>query len=409
MSTRNTFKLLFLLNKSKSNNQGAPIILRLTVNGSTASMNVGLRIPEKEWDVKNRQPKPKCNQFMEISMHMETLKSKAYQAYGELMREHEEITAEQVRNRMQGRDGDQIRTIIGIWTEHNEELHKMIGKATSYTLYQKHQTCMKHFKDFLKAQYNMKDLPIRQVRYNVVREFHQFLRFDKGLMENTAIKFLQNFKKIINRALRSGWLSTDPFEGMSLRLKETDRAYLTEAELKRIEENTFKVNRLEQVKDLFIFACYTGLSYSDVKKLKRSEIEQTPDGLWWIKTRRQKTKTKSQVPMLARAKAIIDKHCLLEYLKAEEPIFKVLSNQKLNAYLKEIADLCGIEKKLTFHVARHTFATTVTLQNGVSIESVSRMLGHTNLKTTQHYARIVDQKIADDMRQLTTSGKFQLA
>ncbi|NVK73135.1 MAG: integrase catalytic domain-containing protein [Oceanospirillaceae bacterium] len=180
-------------------------------------------------------------------------------------------------------------------------------------------------------------------------------------------------------------------------------------EFKELKQTHLPLFRLQTVRDLFIFACYTGLSYSDVKKLKRSEIEKDSNGLWWIRTRRTKTKTKSQVPLLARAKTIIDKYCQLEALKPDDLVLPVMSNQKLNLYLRDVRKECGIEKKLTFHVARHTFATTVTLQNGVPIESVSRMLGHTNIRTTQHYARIVDRKLAEDMTKLTMTGKFQLA
>ncbi|KAB2805315.1 site-specific integrase [Phaeocystidibacter luteus] len=409
MSTRNTFKLLFILNKSKVNSEGAPIVLRITLNGTTASMNVGRRIPLSEWDKKAREPKRRSMHFDEISALLETYRMKAYQAYSDLLKEYDEITAENVRNRMQGHDGIEIKTIVSVYEAHNQELEKMVGRGISKTVYRKHCTCLKHFKSFMKHQYRMKDMPIKQIKYNVVRAFFNYLQFDLGLQENTSIKFMQNFKKITNHAMKSGWLSQDPFDGMSLRLPETDRPYLTEEELKKLEETHLPLFRLQTVRDLFIFACYTGLSYSDVKKLKRSEIEKDSNGMWWIRTRRIKTKTKSQVPLLARAKTIIDKYCQLETLKPDDLVLPVMSNQKLNLYLRDVRKECGIEKKLTFHVARHTFATTVTLQNGVPIESVSRMLGHTNIRTTQHYARIVDRKLAEDMTKLTMTGKFQLA
>jgi site-specific recombinase XerD len=252
-------------------------------------------------------------------------------------------------------------------------------------------------------------MSIKQVRYNVVREFQNYLLAEKSLAYNTTVKILQFLKKITLRAFRSGWLKIDPFSEISLALKETDRPYLTDEELKAINDKKFNIPRLTLVRDLFLFACYTGLSYADLRKLSKSEIERTSDGLWWVKTRRQKTKQRSQIPLLAVAKQIIDKYSDLEELSSDQKILPVLSNQKLNAYLKEVADLCGIEKNLTFHVARHTFATTVTLQNGVSIESVSRMLGHTNIRSTQHYARIVDKKIAQDMMAMSLKTNLKMA
>jgi site-specific recombinase XerD len=255
----------------------------------------------------------------------------------------------------------------------------------------------------------MDDMPIASVKYNVIREFQQYLMAEKDCNYNTSIKFLQFTKKITMRALRSGWLKKDPYEEMRLTLKETDRPYLTDDELNRLTSHDLKNTRLELVNDLFVFSCYTGLAYADVKKLVKAELEHTSDGMWWIKTRRQKTKQRSQIPLLDIAKQIIDKYTNLSELRADDAVLPVLSNQKLNAYLKEIADLCKIEKNLTFHVARHTFATTVTLQNGVSIEAVSRMMGHTNIQSTQHYARIVDKKIAEEMKGLSRRTSMAMA
>jgi site-specific recombinase XerD len=314
-----------------------------------------------------------------------------------------------VRDYMFGIHNGAARTMLAIWEEHNQELKKTIGRQCSYALWQKHSTCMNHFNSFLQSAYRMDDMPIASVKYNVIREFQQYLMAEKDCNYNTSIKFLQFTKKITMRALRSGWLKKDPYEEMRLTLKETDRPYLTDDELNRLTSHDLKNTRLELVNDLFVFSCYTGLAYADVKKLVKAELEHTSDGMWWIKTRRQKTKQRSQIPLLDIAKQIIDKYTNLSELRADDAVLPVLSNQKLNAYLKEIADLCKIEKNLTFHVARHTFATTVTLQNGVSIEAVSRMMGHTNIQSTQHYARIVDKKIAEEMKGLSRRTSMAMA
>lgn len=409
MSSKNTFRLLFFVNKSKQNKEGAPILLRITINGSKVAMNTRRRIQLTDWNTKLGMPN-KRNAFCDdLYMYLETLRNKTYTAFTELLREYDDVTPTMVRNYLQGVQSGSSKTILDIWQEHNEELKPLIGKQCSYALWQKHNIALKHFTAFLRAKYRMSDMSIKQVRYNVVREFQNYLLAEKSLAYNTTVKILQFLKKITLRAFRSGWLKIDPFSEISLALKETDRPYLTDEELKAINDKKFNIPRLTLVRDLFLFACYTGLSYADLRKLSKSEIERTSDGLWWVKTRRQKTKQRSQIPLLAVAKQIIDKYSDLEELSSDQKILPVLSNQKLNAYLKEVADLCGIEKNLTFHVARHTFATTVTLQNGVSIESVSRMLGHTNIRSTQHYARIVDKKIAQDMMAMSLKTNLKMA
>lgn len=406
---KNTFKLLFIINRSKANKDGAPILLRITIDGVMVAMSLRKRIHEEFWNSKTGMPRGNSVLAQDVYIYLESIRTRAYQCYTELSREFGAVTPHQVRDTIQGVHGGSSRTLLEIWNEHNQELKSMIGKECSYTVWQKHNTAVKHFKDFLQVHYRTSDIPINQMRFNIVREFEQFLKAQKGLSHNTTIKFLQRIRKITNRAIKSGWLKHDPFNGYKLRLKETDRPYLTEQELSMLNQKEFEIPRLNHVKEIFLFSCYTGLAYSDVAKLTRGEIERTPNGLWWIKTRRKKTKQKSQIPILAKAMQIIEKHTDLEKLRASDKILPVISNQKMNAYLKEIANIVGIEKNLTFHAARHTFATTVTLQNGISIEAVSRMMGHTNIQSTQHYARIVDKKIADEMIAMSERVNLPLA
>ncbi len=222
-----------------------------------------------------------------------------------------------------------------------------------------------------------------------------------------TMKYLSNFKKIINRCLRNGWLQRDPFMGFKMGKKEVQRTALTEFELGALTVKKFQIERLSLIKDIFLFSCYSGLAYADVKKLKRSEIGIGIDGEKWIFTSRQKTDDSSRIPLLPVALEIMKQYADHPQCKYEDKVLPVLSNQKMNAYLKEIADTCGIAKNLTFHIARHTFATTVTLSYGVPIETVSKMLGHRNLKTTQHYAKILDRKISDDMTVLRNKLKSE--
>jgi integrase len=222
------------------------------------------------------------------------------------------------------------------------------------------------------------------------------------------MKYLANFKKVVLICVKKGWIHKDPFQGFKLAKREVERPFLTESELREISSKQFATERHNYVKDIFLFSCYTGLAYADVKKLNRIEIAVGVDGEQWIFTKRQKTETATRVPLLPEALQILNRYEDHPQCINEGKILPVLSNQKMNAYLKEIADVCGINKNLTFHIARHTFATTVTLSNGVPMETVSKMLGHKNLRTTQHYAKILDKKVSEDMLALRNKPTFKV-
>ena len=237
-------------------------------------------------------------------------------------------------------------------------------------------------------------------------EYEFYLRSVRKCANNTAVKYIKNFHKIINICLANGWLTKDPFANYKSKVKEVIREYLTEKEIQDLMEKELVSDRLELVRDIFIFSCFTGLAYIDVKQLSKDNIVLGIDGDKWINKNRQKTDTNSKIPLLPTAQYILDKYANHPVCVNEDKLLPIFSNQKMNAYLKEIATVCGINKELTFHIARHTFATTVTLSNGVPIETVSKMLGHTNLKTTQHYAKILDKKISEDMKIL--KDKFSI-
>lgn len=234
-----------------------------------------------------------------------------------------------------------------------------------------------------------------------ITDYEMYLRTECKCNENTTAKFIQALRLIVVKAKNNGWIFADPFANYKIKKKRVDRGYLSQQEIDLIIEKVFTCQRLEQVRDVFIFCCFTGLSYIDVKQLRSKDICSSIDDKQWIMTKRQKTKTSVNVPLLRIPLAILDKY---KDKLPDDALLPVLSNQKLNAYLKEIADLCGIHKNITFHMARHTFATTTTLLNGVPIETVSKMLGHTNIETTQIYARITNEKINSDM--LGLSDKF---
>lgn len=279
------------------------------------------------------------------------------------------------------------------------DYEKMAGVTRSAATLQKYKVTRRHIAEFMAKTQGKKDIPIKQINHMFISDFHNYLMVDRQCSQNTASKFLQFFKRAIVIAKNNDWIRVDPFANYKIVIKNVDRGYLNEDDLKAIMAKEFSINRLAQVRDIFVFSCFTGLAYIDVKGLSAKNIVKGFDGNTWIVVRRQKTDVESKILLLDTPRTILEKYASDD---PSAPLLPVLSNQKMNAYLKEIGDLCGLEKSLTFHLARHTFATTVTLSKGVSIETVSKMLGHTNIKTTQIYARITDQKISHDMQALSS-------
>lgn len=279
--------------------------------------------------------------------------------------------------------------LLEVFQMHNDKVGKLIGKDYAPGTLLRYQTSLQHTRDFIKWKYSVNDIDVKKLSYSFITDYEFWFKSIRCCNHNTIMKYIGNFKKVIHLCLKNGWVVRDPFIGFKMNKKEVVRDYLTKEELQRLSAKEFGIERLGQVRDVFLFSCYTGLAYVDVQKLKRSEIGTGLDGESWIFTSRQKTEIPTRIPLLPVALEIMNKYEKHPQCLNQDRVLPVLSNQKMNAYLKEIAGLCGIPKALTFHIARHTFATTVTLSNGVPIETVSRMLGHSNLRTTQHYAKIL--------------------
>ncbi|MEY3844521.1 MAG: hypothetical protein RL293_943 [Bacteroidota bacterium] len=375
-------------------------MLRININGDRVALQVHRFIKPEDWDPARYVMKGRTEEARAFNNYLEAVRLKAHKKYNELLSYTDDVTPQMLRDAILGVNTAKTRQIIDIWEGHVSNLKKLIGKENSYATYQKYNTAKNHFQAFLQKHYHVEDVSIKAVDYQMIQQYGIYLKTEKGCSYNTATKFLQNLKTITSISIRSGWLVKDPFNGISLSLKEVDRPYLTFEELERLIEFNSVFDRLNRVRDFFVFSCYTGLAYIDVKKLKRAEIEGNDEMGFWIRTRRQKTGGRANIPLLDIPMSIIRNYCQLELLDAEDSILPILSNQKMNAYLKELADLCNIQKQLSYHVARHTFATTITMMNGVPIETVSKMLGHKNIHSTQHYARIVDKKVGDDMKLL---------
>jgi site-specific recombinase XerD len=265
---------------------------------------------------------------------------------------------------------------------------------------QRYRTSLKYTVEFMKWKYGVADMDLKKINHEFIMEYDFYLRSVRRCANNSTVKYLKNFNKIIRIALASGWIDKNPFSNYRAKVKKVERVFLTSSGLSTMQKKPMASRRLSQVRDIFLFCCYTGLSYIDVHKLTTSQIIEGIDGKKWIAILRQKTNVRTRIPLLPQALALIDIYEHSAERRITGQLLPVLSNQKMNSYLKEIADVCGINKELTFHIARHTFATTITLLNGVPIESVSKMLGHTNIQTTQHYAKILDVKVSSDMAML---------
>lgn len=394
--------VLFYLRKSKVNAHGqTPIYQRITINGQRFDVSTGFYIEEGRWSSEGYKIKGNTEEARIINGRLDMLRAIVYETEKKLFMSQVEITFESFKNEYQGRK-ERARMLIPIFEEHNRKLKELIGLEYAAGTYERYVTSLKHTKDFLSWKYNVSDIAIEKIDHAFITEYEFYLRSERKCANNTAVKYIKNFHKIINQCLANGWLDKDPFANYKSKVREVIREFLDEKEIEEIINKEFGIERLEVVRDIFIFSCFTGLAYIDVQQLSRDNISIGIDGDKWIFKNRQKTDTTSKIPLLPMAIEIINKYENHPLCVNQNKLLPILSNQRMNSYLKEIATLCKIKKDLTFHIARHTFATTITLTNGVPIETVSKMLGHTNLKTTQHYAKILDKKISEDMMILKT-------
>ncbi|PRZ26071.1 site-specific integrase [Flavobacterium granuli] len=402
---KTTIIVLFYLRRSKVNAQGRmPIFQRITVDGRRFEVSTGHYVEESKWSVNSSRMKGNSEETRTINSQLEMWRAKVYETEKRLFMRESEINFETFKNEYQGKK-ERSRLLIPIFEEHNRKIKELVGLEYAAGTLERYVTSLKHTQDFLNWKYKLSDISIDKIDHAFITEYEFYLRSERKCANNTAVKYIKNFHKIINQCLANGWLNKDPFVNYKGKVKEVVREFLNEDEIESMIKKEFVSERLDLVRDIFVFSCFTGLAYIDVKQLTKSNISLGIDGDKWIFKNRQKTDTTSRIPLLPTAQLIIDKYADYPVCKNENRLLPILSNQKMNAYLKEIADVCGIKKELTFHIARHTFATTVTLSNGVPLETVSKMLGHTNLKTTQHYAKILDKKISDDMMILKSKLK----
>ena len=401
MRTSSTFSILFWVYGKRAVNNQTNIYVRVTLNGQRVNISLKRKIEVTTWDEKNQRANGKGKDARIVNTFLNEIQSKIQRIYEQLKSEDHGLTAQMVKARFLGEDKNDL-SFQGLIVYYNEKMQHKLHKNTMG----QYKTSQRYMTEFITDEFNVSDIPLAKLDFSFVIGFENFLRSytpksgQPKIGNNTAIKHIKRLRRMVTLAYRMGWLDRDPFVNFKMKIDKTERGFLTKTELKSVMDLSSSIERLIVVKDLFIFSCYTGISYSDIVALKSDNIVIGMDGNPWIMVDRVKTGTPFKIPLLTQAAHLIDKY--KDHLRTSDNdnLLPRLSNQKLNSYLKEIADLCGIKKNLTFHMARHTFATTVTLSNGVPIETVSKLLGHTKLATTQIYAKVVERKVSDDMEKL---------
>ncbi|MFC4723630.1 site-specific integrase [Geojedonia litorea] len=401
MKNRSTFSLLFWANTSRIQDNQVPVYARITVNGKRANISLQRKIEVSDWDASSGKAKGTKEQSRVFNRFLDQVRILIYEAQESLLKEKKLITALSIKARYLGED-ETSHSLLELFDYHNAISENKLNK---YTM-KHYKTTQRYLKEYLLAKFKTDNTFLDTLNYSFIIGFEHFLKshepkdHQRIISNNTVMKHLQRLRKMVTMAYHIEWIGRDPFVRFKSSFEKKEREFLTSDELNAIEKFHSPVNRLNIIKDIFVFSCYTGISYIDINQLNKDHILKGIDGNDWIMTKRQKTNTLVKIPLLDTAKELINKYQDDPRAVVSSTLFPRFSNQKTNSYLKEIAHLCGIKKNLTFHMARHTFATTVTLSNGVPIETVSKLLGHSKIATTQIYARVIERKVSDDMQNL---------
>lgn len=393
---KSIFRVVFYLRSNYVNKEGkTSVMLRIYLNNERLLLgSTGISVKSSQWDKEKERIKGRTTEALNTNLQLDNIAS-GLQSIFRRIEMSDVVSLERIKSEFLGKK-EEIDTLMKLFEKHNGDVAKQVGVSVGKATLQKYNVCKRHFSEFLEKQYKRSDLKLTELTYVVIREFDLYLRTEVGQNPNTATKTMKTFKTITLLGQKMGVLLHDPFMNHRFHIEPVNRGFLTDEEILCIAHKQINIPRLELIRDIFIFSCFTGLAYIDVSNLTPDHIVTLGDKQW-IMTQRQKTSVETNVLLLDIPKAIIAKYGGKTYRNGK--LFPMLTNQKTNSYLKEIADICGIKKNLTFHLARHTFAT-MSLSKGVPMESVSKMLGHTNIRTTQIYARITNKKIEHDMEEL---------
>ena len=395
---RSTFRVLFYVKKGSARPNGdLPLMCRLTVDGEVKQFSCKMDVPPRLWDVKNGRATGKSVEAMQINLAVDKIRVEVNRRYQELMQSDGYVTAAKLRDAYLG-IGVKQETLLKLFEQHNVEYRKKVGFNREVATWKKYCCVCKRVREFFAHTYHREDIPLKELNLTFINDFEYFLRTEKKCRTNTVWGYMIVLKHIVAIARNDGRLPFNPFSGYINSPESVDRGYLSQEEIKAVMNYKTANKAHARIRDLFVFSIFTGLAYADVKGLTTDNLQTMFDGNLWIITRRKKTNTESRIRLLDIPKRIIEKY---RGLTKDGCVFPVPSNGSYNKILKEIGKQCGFKVRLTYHVARHTNATTVLLSHGVPIETVSRLLGHTNIKTTPIYAKITVQKISQDMETLS--------
>ncbi|WP_349663449.1 site-specific integrase [Cellulophaga lytica] len=401
MRTTSTFSILFWAYTSRAKNNQANLYVRITVNGKKVNISLKQKVDISLWDPSKQRMKGKSEIHRNLNYYLDRVHSQLIQIYQDLKFKGQLITCEIMKSQYLGEDNTS-KTLNELLEYHTQKTSKTLSKGTLRNFKVTEGYLKKYLTNVLKTS----DIYLKELDYKFIYDFSNYLHsfwpknHPKSMGNNTIMKHIQRFRKIITLGYHIEWIDKDPFVRWKPTYEKRERPFLTQTELSNIENHNFLIARLERVRDLFIFSCYTGIAYIDIMSLSQENIIKGIDGNDWIFTSRQKTKEPVKVPLLSKSCSLIEKYKNHPLTQETNTLFPKITNEKVNFYLKEIALATGLKKNLTFHMARHTFATTVTLSNGVPIETVSKLLGHSKIASTQIYARVIDKKVSDDMRNL---------
>lgn len=400
--------LMFFLKKPQDYVEGlVPVYLRITVDGLPKEMSTKRMWDPDRWNVKANRAAGTKDDAKSLNNYLDILQGKAYDTRTALIDRGKVVTAAEIKNVLSG-EKQRNWMLLALFQKHNNELEELVGKGVEEGTVTNFKTSYKHTARFLKSVYKMDDMNILSLDLEFIKKLYHWYKTVKDLNHNSALKNIANMKKIVLDCVDNGWLLGDPFVKFPMTRDEVDTVYLTKEQVQAIANKKITNPRLSRVRDLFIFSCFTGLSFIDMKQLKRSEVFTT-NGELRIYKNRQKTGTPAVIPLLPIAKGILKKYEDDEYCIVKDMLLPVLSNQKYNSYLKELADRCDVEIELSSKIARNTFGTTITLANNVPMETISKMMGHKSLRQTQHYAKVLAIKVTEDMANLNkrlTKTKF---
>lgn len=404
MKKQETFSIRFFARKSRGAKENqSPISVRVTVNSSRVEISLGKNVPDGIWHEKLQKCKGQTKEARQINEFLELTTFKINEIRHRLIIEGKETSADLIKTRYKGLpDPGEIHkpTILQLYETHNNKLKELIDIDIAPATYKRHGTSKSHVATFIKYQYGQDDLELDRIDFKFLSDYEHYFKTIRKCNHNSTMKYIKNLGKVIRLGLAEGYMTRNPFDKFKLTYKTVRRDILTIEEVDKLVKLKIPEERLDRVRDLYIFCIYTGLAFVDVTNLRMEHLVKTSEGTTWIKNSRYKTSVSFLIPLLAIPQRLVKKYDNFNKRSINGSVMPTLSNQKYNSYLKELSIRSKITKNLTSHLARHTFATTITLNEGVPLEVVSKMLGHSDTKTTQIYAKIQEKAIMNGMKSL---------